>query len=58
MVTKDILQKRITLLDGKDYGGFQSLIGTYDFEQFTLIIDQIPKDPYAPRAKSLKLLPT
>ena len=48
MVTKDQLQKRITPLDGKDYGGFQSLIGTYDFEQFALIIDQIPKDPYAP----------
>ncbi|NDY74628.1 ATPase [Desulfobacter hydrogenophilus] len=48
MVTKDQLQRRITPLDGKDYGAFQSLIGTYDFEQFALIIDQIPKDPYAP----------
>ena len=48
MVTKDQLQKKITLLDGQDYGAYQSLIGTYDFEQFTLIIEQIPKDPYAP----------
>jgi len=48
MVTKDQLQKKITSLDGQDYGAFQSLIGTYDFEQFALIIDQIPKDPYAP----------
>ena len=48
MVTKDQLQKIITPLDGMDYGGFQSLIGTYDFEQFALIIEQIPKDPYAP----------
>jgi predicted ABC-class ATPase len=48
MVTKDQLQKRITPLDGKDYGAFQALIETYDYEQFTLIIDQIPKDPYAP----------
>ncbi|MFW2371940.1 MAG: ABC-ATPase domain-containing protein [Gammaproteobacteria bacterium] len=47
-MTKDQLQKKIIPLDGKDYGAFQSLIGTYDFEQFVLIIDQIPKDPYAP----------
>lgn len=48
MLTKDQLQERITPLDGKDYGAFQSLIGTYDFEQFVLSIEQIPKDPYAP----------
>lgn len=48
MVTKDQLQEKITPLDGMGYGGFQSLIGTYDFEQFVLIIEQIPKDPYAP----------
>ncbi|MCK4622557.1 MAG: ABC-ATPase domain-containing protein [Desulfuromonadales bacterium] len=48
MVTKDQLQQRICLLDGKDYGAFQALIGTYDFDLFSLIIEQIPKDPYAP----------
>jgi predicted ABC-class ATPase len=48
MMTKDQLQKKITPLDGKDYGAYQSLIGIYDFDQFSLIIEQIPKDPYAP----------
>ncbi|MCK5001927.1 MAG: ABC-ATPase domain-containing protein, partial [Gammaproteobacteria bacterium] len=48
MLTKDQLQEKITLLDGEDYGAFQSLIGNYDFEHFVLIIEQIPKDPYAP----------
>ncbi|MCW9013747.1 MAG: ABC-ATPase domain-containing protein [Gammaproteobacteria bacterium] len=48
MVTKDQLQKKITPLDGMDYGAYQSLIGTYDFDRFSLIIEQIPKDPYAP----------
>ncbi|MEA3372330.1 MAG: ABC-ATPase domain-containing protein [Campylobacterota bacterium] len=48
MTGKDQLQKRVTSLDGKDYGAFQSLIGSYAFEQFTLIVEQIPKDPYAP----------
>jgi len=47
-MTKDQLQKTIEPLDGKDYGAYQALIGTYDFEQFSLIIEQIPKDPYAP----------
>jgi len=48
MLTKDQLQKKILLLDAQDYGAYQSLIGSYDFEQFALIIEQIPKDPYAP----------
>ena len=48
MVTKDQLQKKIIPLDGKDYADYQSLIGSYDFEQFRLLIEQIPKDPYAP----------
>ncbi len=48
MVTKDQLQQKISLLDGKDYGALQGLIGSYNFDQFRLIIEQIPKDPYAP----------
>jgi predicted ABC-class ATPase len=48
MDTKDQLEKKILQLDGQDYGRYQALIGHYDFEKFVLIIDQIPKDPYAP----------
>ncbi len=48
MDTIDQLEKKILQLDGQDYGRYQTLIGHYDFEQFVLIIDQIPKDPYAP----------
>jgi len=48
MATKEQLQKKITPLDGKDYGAYQALIGSYDFDQFTLVIEQIPKDPFAP----------
>ena len=48
MAAKEQLQKRVTALDGKDYGAFQSLVGSYDFGQFALIVEQIPKDPYAP----------
>ncbi len=48
MHTKNQLKKKILQLDGKDYGRYQALIGHYDFEQFAILIDQIPKDPYAP----------
>lgn len=48
MMTKDQLQETLTPLDRKDYGALQTLIGRYDFEQFVLSIEQIPKDPFAP----------
>ena len=35
-------------IDGKDYGAYQSLKGEYRYKDFSLYIDQIPKDPYAP----------
>ena len=48
METKEQLQEKISSLDGRDYGAYQSLIGNYDYKQFSLIIEQIPKDPFAP----------
>lgn len=41
-------QKKLATIDGQDYAAYQSLLGTYDFNLFKLIIQQIPKDPYAP----------
>lgn len=48
MMNINILKQKITSIDGRDYGAYQSLLGTYDFGLFRLIIQQIPKDPYAP----------
>lgn len=48
MLPSTILHQKLSSIDGKDYGGYQSLLGTYDFDLFKLIIQQIPKDPYAP----------
>ena len=48
METASVLKHRIESIDGKDYGAYQSLKGEYDYPQFKLLIDQIPKDPYAP----------
>jgi predicted ABC-class ATPase len=48
MLNAGILKRKLESIDGEDYGAYQSLIGEYDFSNYKLIIDQIPKDPYAP----------
>ena len=48
MLAADILRKKLESINGQDYGAYQSLLGEYNFSQFKLIINQIPKDPYAP----------
>ena len=44
----NILSKKLDAIDGKDYGSYQALKGSYNFEYYKLIFEQIPKDPYAP----------
>ncbi|MFQ6608401.1 MAG: ABC-ATPase domain-containing protein, partial [Fidelibacterota bacterium] len=48
MLNSDFLIRKLESINGKDYGGYQSLRGEYDFSTYKLIIRQIPKDPYAP----------
>ena len=48
MLNSNILKQKLAAIDGRDYGGYQALLGSYDFGLFKLIIQQIPKDPYAP----------
>ncbi|MGD9487185.1 MAG: ABC-ATPase domain-containing protein [Calditrichaceae bacterium] len=48
MLNSDILKQKLAAIDGKDYAAYQSLSGIYEFNLFTLIIQRIPKDPYAP----------
>ena len=43
-----ILKKKIESINEKDYGAYQSLKGEYDYPRFKLLVEQIPKDPYAP----------
>lgn len=42
------LQHTLAAIDGRDYGNYQRLLGRHDFDRFSLTIQQIPKDPYAP----------
>jgi predicted ABC-class ATPase len=44
----EVLKKKLQSIDGKDYGACQALLGEYDFNYNKLILQQIPKDPYAP----------
>ncbi|UCH10341.1 MAG: ABC-ATPase domain-containing protein [Fidelibacterota bacterium] len=44
----ELLEQQIQQLDGKDYGAYQSLKGSWQYPHFELHIDRIPKDPYAP----------
>ena len=48
MDTIKLLMDKIESLSEKDYGAYQSLKGEYNYPEFKLFIDQIPKDPYAP----------
>lgn len=48
MLDKNMLIKSLKSIDGQDYVNYQSLIGHYGFSWFELIIEHIPKDPFAP----------
>ncbi len=48
MSDEKLLKQKLTAIDKQDYGNYQSLLGSYDFSLFKLIVQQIPKDPYAP----------
>ena len=42
------LRQKLLSIDGRDYGAYQSLKGIWQFGDFELHIDRIPKDPFAP----------
>ena len=48
MLDKSILKDKLAAIDKQDYANYQGLLGSYDFSLFKLIVQQIPKDPYAP----------
>ncbi|MBC8211880.1 MAG: ABC-ATPase domain-containing protein [Gammaproteobacteria bacterium] len=52
-MTRDQLQAKLNTLDGRDYRHYQSLTGEYDFTDFRLVIERIPKDPFAPPLSGL-----
>lgn len=51
MQTSADLQHRITAIDRKSYGAYKSLAGVYRFDEFTLYIDHVQSDPFAPPSR-------
>ncbi len=43
----DDLDRTLVRLDGKGYKAYRDIKGTYDFGEFTLVIDRVQGDPFA-----------
>jgi predicted ABC-class ATPase len=41
------LESELNAIDGKGYGAYKQIVGTYDFGDFTLHIDYVQGDPFA-----------
>lgn len=51
MQNKNELKKLLLEIDGKSYPLYKRIIGEYKFESFTLLIDHVQSDPFAPPSK-------
>lgn len=51
MGTSSQLASKLHTLDGKSYGTLKALTGQWDFESFSLFIDKVQSDPYAPPSR-------
>eukprot|EP00667_Euglena_gracilis_P005408 EG_transcript_5443 len=45
------LKERLQWIDGKQYGAYKDIAGTYHFPDFTLFMDSIQRDPFAPPSR-------
>ncbi|NIR45626.1 MAG: ATPase, partial [Gemmatimonadetes bacterium] len=41
------LSKSLTAIDGKGYGAYKSIAGSYDFDDYILHVDHVQGDPFA-----------
>lgn len=48
MLEQNTIKQVLDDIDNKDYVNYQDLVGSYDYSLFKLIVQQIPKDPFAP----------
>jgi predicted ABC-class ATPase len=51
MNTKEDLRRKLLDLDNQGYRSYKDILGTYEFEEFTLIIDYVQGDPFAAPSK-------
>lgn len=51
MNTKEDLRRKLLDLDNRPYKSYKDILGHYEFEDFTLIIDYVQGDPFAAPSK-------
>ncbi len=51
MPTSSDLQRKLAGIDRKGYGAYKSITGTYQYDFFTLYIDHVQSDPFAPPSR-------
>ncbi|MEB3280211.1 MAG: ABC-ATPase domain-containing protein [Lyngbya sp.] len=51
MNTKEDLRQQLLDLDNRGYKAYKDILGTYEFDDFTLIIDYVQGDPFAAPSK-------
>lgn len=51
MLTSQDLRRRISNINRKSYGFYKSLAGVYKYSFFTLFIDHVQSDPFAPPSR-------
>jgi predicted ABC-class ATPase len=57
MTHYQILRQQLLQLDDRSYKAYKDIQGTYDFPEFTLIIDYVQGDPFAAPSKLRVLVP-
>jgi predicted ABC-class ATPase len=45
------LRSLLDRLDGSGYGGYRELVGEWDLGGFTLVVDRVQRDPFAPPSR-------
>jgi predicted ABC-class ATPase len=57
IANSESLRNRLLQLDSRGYKAYKDIQGTYQFPEFTLIVDYVQGDPYAAPSKLRVLLP-
>ncbi|MGB9802595.1 ABC-ATPase domain-containing protein [Desulfofundulus sp.] len=51
MSSREELRSRLLGIDGRGYGAYKSIAGSYTFGYYTLFIDHVQSDPFAPPSR-------
>ena len=57
MTNKESLQRHLLQLDNRGYKAYKDIQGSYEFSEFTLIIDYVQGDPFASPSKFRVIVP-